>query len=128
MKKVKSHGYLERGKVLYSINDFNLPFRITSTQMVWFVPTEFVIILFADLPPLNMIEGRFRIPPGIPVALTWFSVTKTFDGKEAVQLPKINDSLCLATQSDLRQEAAVKLQSQTTLTKDYRQLGVRFMF
>ena len=69
-------------KVLYSINDFNLPFPITFSQMAWFVLTEFAIILFADLPPLNLIEGAFLKYFGIPVALTWFMSQKTFDGKK----------------------------------------------
>ena len=83
MKKVKSYtGIWNVEKVLYSINDFNLPFPITFSQMAWFVLTEFVIILFADLPPLNLIEGAFLKYFGIPVALTWFMSQKTFDGKK----------------------------------------------
>lgn len=83
MKKVKSYtGIWNVEKVLYSINDFNLPFPITFSQMAWFVLTEFVIILFADLPPLNLIEGAFLKYLGIPVALTWFMSRKTFDGKK----------------------------------------------
>lgn len=68
--------------MLYSINDFNLPFPITFSQMAWFVLTEFAIILFADLPPLNLIEGAFLKYFGIPIALTWFMSQKTFDGKK----------------------------------------------
>lgn len=83
LKKVKSYtGIWNVEKVLYSINDFNLPFPITFSQMAWFVLTEFVIILFADLPPLNLIEGAFLKYFGIPVALTWFMSQKTFDGKK----------------------------------------------
>ena len=83
MKKVKSYtGIWNVEKVLYSINDFNLPFPITFSQMAWFVLTEFSIILFADLPPLNLIEGAFLKYFGIPVALTWFMSQKTFDGKK----------------------------------------------
>ena len=83
MKKVKSYtGIWNVEKVLYSINDFNLPFPITFSQMAWFVLTEFIIIFFADLPPLNMIEGAFLKYFGIPVALTWFMSQKTFDGKK----------------------------------------------
>ncbi|WP_028043074.1 conjugal transfer protein [Candidatus Stoquefichus massiliensis] len=83
MKKVKSYtGIWNVEKVLYSINDFNLPFPITFSQMAWFVLTEFLIILFADLPPLNLIEGAFLKYFGIPVALTWFMSQKTFDGKK----------------------------------------------
>lgn len=83
LKKIKSYtGIWNVEKVLYSINDFNLPFPITFTQMAWFVLTEFIIILFADLPPLSMIEGAFLKYFGIPVALTWFMSQKTFDGKK----------------------------------------------
>ena len=46
------------------------------------VITEFIIILFADVPPLSMIEGAFLKYFGIPVALTWFMSQKTFDGKK----------------------------------------------
>lgn len=71
MKKIKSYtGIWNVEKVLYSINDFNLPFPITFTQMAWFVMTEFTIIMFGNLPPLNMIEGAFLKYLGIPVALT----------------------------------------------------------
>ena len=69
-------------KVLYAINDVNLPFPVTFTQNTWFVLTEFIIILFADVPPLSMIEGAFLKYFGIPVALTWFMSQKTFDGKK----------------------------------------------
>lgn len=83
MKKIKSYtGIWNVEKVLYSINDVNLPFPITFTQMTWFVLTEFFIILFGSIPPLSMIEGAFLKYFGIPVALTWFMSQKTFDGKK----------------------------------------------
>ena len=44
--------------------------------------TEFIIILFGDIPPLSMIEGAFLKYLGIPVALTWLMSQKTFDGKK----------------------------------------------
>ena len=47
MKKIKSYtGIWNVEKVLYAINDFNLPFPVTFTQITWFVITEFIIILF----------------------------------------------------------------------------------
>ena len=53
MKKIKSYtGIWNVEKVLYAINDFNLPFPVTFTQITWFVITEFLIILFGDIPPL----------------------------------------------------------------------------
>ena len=61
MKKIKSYtGIWNVEKVLYAINDFNLPFPVTFTQITWFVITEFIIILFGDIPPLSMIEGADR--------------------------------------------------------------------
>lgn len=77
MKKIKSYtGIWNVEKVLYAINDFNLPFPVTFTQITWFVITEFIIILFGDMPPLSMIEGAFLKYFGIPVALTWFMSQK----------------------------------------------------
>lgn len=83
LEKIKSYtGIWNVEKVLYAINDFNLPFPVTFTQITWFVITEFLIILFGDIPPLSMIEGAFLKYFGIPVALTWFMSQKTFDGKK----------------------------------------------
>ena len=83
LKKIRSYTSIWNvEKVLYAINDVNLPFPVTFTQITWFVLTEFIIILFADVPPLSMIEGAFLKYFGIPVALTWFMSQKTFDGKK----------------------------------------------
>lgn len=83
MKKIRSYTSIWNvEKVLYAINDVNLPFPVTFTQITWFVLTEFIIILFADVPPLSMIEGAFLKYFGIPVAFTWFMSQKTFDGKK----------------------------------------------
>ena len=70
-------------KVIYAINDFQLPFPLTFSQMAWLVMALFVVILFGELPPLSMIDGVFLIYFGIPVAITWFVSQKTFDGKKA---------------------------------------------
>lgn len=102
MKKIRSYTSIWNvEKVLYAINDVNLPFPVTFTQITWFVLTEFIIILFADVPPLSMIEGAFLKYFGIPVALTWFMSQKTFDGKKAIQLHQDDGSVCPASQSDL---------------------------
>ncbi len=102
MKKIRSYTSIWNvEKVLYAINDVNLPFPVTFTQITWFVLTEFIIILFADLPPLSMIEGVFLKYFGIPVAITWFMSQKTFDGKKAIQLHQDDGSVCPASQSDL---------------------------
>ncbi|CEQ29792.1 conjugative transposon protein [[Clostridium] sordellii] len=83
MKKIKSYtGIWNVEKVIYAINDFQLPFPVTFTQMTWFILILFIIILFGKLPPLYMIEGVFLKYIGIPVFITWFMSQKTFDGKK----------------------------------------------
>ena len=83
MKKIRSYTSIwSVEKVLYSINDFRLPFPITFTQMTWFVVSLFAVMILGNVPPLSMIEGAFLKYFGIPVAFTWFMSTKTFDGKK----------------------------------------------
>lgn len=81
-KNTKLYQYLVGGKVLYSINDFKLPFPITFTQMAWFVVSVFAVMLLGNLPPLSFIDGAFLKYFGVPFALTWFMCQKTFDGKK----------------------------------------------
>ena len=70
MKKIKSYTSIwSVEKVIYAINDFQLPFPpLTFSQMAWFV--------------VSMIDGAFLKYFGIPVAFTWFVSQKTFDGKK----------------------------------------------
>lgn len=83
MKKIRSYTNIWNvEKVIYAINDFQLPFPVTFTQMAWFVVSLFAVIVFAELPPLSMIDGAFLKYVGIPVAVTWFMSQKTFDGKK----------------------------------------------
>lgn len=83
MKKIKSYtGIWNVEKVLYSINDFNLPFPITFSQMTWFVLIEFIMIIFGDLPPFSLFEDALIKYFGIPIMFTWFMSKKTFDGKK----------------------------------------------
>ena len=106
MKKIRSYTSIwSVEKVIYAINDFQLPFPITFTQMAWFVVSLFAVIVFAELPPLNMIDGAFLKYFGIPVAVTWFMSQKTFDGKETLRFPKVQYQLPAAPKSDLRRES-----------------------
>lgn len=83
MKKIRSYTSIwSVEKVLYAINDLQLPFPITFTQMTWFVVSLLVVILFGNLPPLSLIDGALLKYLGIPAALTWFMSQKTFDGKK----------------------------------------------
>lgn len=68
--------------MIYAINDLQLPFPITFTQMTWFIVSLFVVIIFGSLPPLSLIDGALLKYLGIPVVLTWFMCQKTFDGKK----------------------------------------------
>jgi hypothetical protein len=82
MKKIKSYTSIwSVEKVIYAINDLQLPFPITLTQMTWFVLSVLFVILFGKVPPLSFISGAFLKYLGIPVAFTWFMSQKTFDGK-----------------------------------------------
>ena len=97
MKKIKSYTSIWRvEKVIYAINDFQLPFPLTFSQMAWFV-----VILFGELPPFSLIDGAFLKYFGIPVAFTWFVSQKTFDGKKPFWIPKVLCQLSAATKSDL---------------------------
>jgi hypothetical protein len=83
MKKIKSYTSIwSVEKVIYAINDLQLPFPITFTQMTWFVISLLVAIVFGNVPPLSLIDGAFLKYLGIPVGVTWFMCQKTFDGKK----------------------------------------------
>jgi hypothetical protein len=85
MKKVRSYTSIwSVEKVLYAINDLQLPFPITFTQMTWFIVSLFAVMLLGDLPPLSFIDGAFLKYVGIPAGLTWFMSQKTFDNKKPI--------------------------------------------
>ncbi|MCO7128367.1 conjugal transfer protein [Sporolactobacillus shoreicorticis] len=83
MKKIRSYTSIWNvEKVIYAINDFQLPFPVTFTQMAWFVCSLLLVVLFANVPPLSFIHGVLLKYVGLPVGLTWFMSQKTFDGKK----------------------------------------------
>ena len=83
MKKLKSYtGIWSVEKVVYAINDFNLPFPVSLSQMAWFVVSLLLVILLSKLPPLNLIKGAFLKYLGIPLFLTVFMNGKSFDDKK----------------------------------------------
>lgn len=62
MKKIRSYTSIwSVEKVLYSINDFRLPFPITFTQMTWFVVSLFAVMILGNLPPLSMMGSISQI-------------------------------------------------------------------
>ncbi|EJD5807320.1 conjugal transfer protein [Listeria monocytogenes] len=83
MKKIRSYTSIwSVEKVIYAINDLQLPFPVTFTQMTWFVFSLLFVILFGNIPPLSFISGALLKYLGIPVGITWFMSQKTFDGKK----------------------------------------------
>lgn len=69
-------------RVLYAINDFNLPFPVTFTQIGWFLAALLVMIFFGDFLPLSLIDN-FLIKFGvIPVGLAYVMNKRGFDGKK----------------------------------------------
>lgn len=83
MKKIRSYTSIwSVEKVIYAINDVSLPFPVTLIQMGWFVVSLLLVIVFADVPPLSLVEGAFLKYIGLPVAVTLFMSRKTFDGKK----------------------------------------------
>lgn len=83
MKKIRSYTSIWNvERVLYSINDFQLPFPVTFSQMAWFVASLFVIIFFGNLPPFALISSDLVKYFGIPILITWLMSQKTFDGKK----------------------------------------------
>ncbi|WP_413517833.1 conjugal transfer protein [Carnobacterium maltaromaticum] len=81
MKKVKSYTSIWNvEKVIYAINDLQLPFPVTFTQMTSFILSLFTVMMLSNLPPLSLIEGAFFKYLGIPVFITWFMSQKTFNG------------------------------------------------
>ena len=113
MKKIKSYTSIwSVEKVIYAINDFQLPFPVTFSQMAWFVLSLFIVILFAELPPFSMIDGAFLKYFGIPVAFTWFVSQKTFDGKKPYSFLKSQITYALRPKITYAGKA-VKLHKQT---------------
>lgn len=85
MKKVKSYTSIwSVEKVIYAINDLQLPFPVTFTQMTWFIFSLFFVMIFSNIPPLSFIDGALLKYLGIPIGFTWFMSKKTFDGKKPI--------------------------------------------
>jgi len=60
MKKIRSYTSIwSVEKVLYSINDFKLPFPITFTQMAWFVVSVLAECSWGTSLPFHSLTGHF---------------------------------------------------------------------
>ena len=98
MKKIRSYTSIwSVEKVLYSINDFKLPFPITFTQMAWFVVSVFAVMLLGNLPPLSFIDGAF---------LKYLvHVPEDLGREEALRLPEIRTGISGTPETDLCRKA-----------------------
>lgn len=83
MKKIKSYtGIWNVEKVIYSINDFNLPIPLTISQLSWGVSTLMIMIVCQNIPPFSWVDNYLLKYFVIPIAITWLMSQKTFDGKK----------------------------------------------
>ena len=87
------------------------PFPVTFTQITWFVITEFIIILFGDIPPLSMIEGALSNLRYSRCSHLVY-VTQTFDGKKPYSFLKSQITYALRPKITYAGKA-VKLHKQT---------------
>lgn len=96
MKKVKSYTSIwSVEKVIYAVNDLQLPFPVTFTQMTWFIFSLLFVMMFGKIPPLSLIDGALLKYIGIPVGFTWFMSRKTFDGKKPLGFLKSMITYCI---------------------------------
>ena len=83
MKKIRSYTSIwSVEKVLYSINDFRLPFPITFTQMTWFVVSLFAVMIPWQLAPSFHDRGSISQILWDSCGFHMVYVYKTFDGKK----------------------------------------------
>ncbi len=83
MKQIRSYTSIWNvEKVLYAIEDLQLPFPITFSQLGWLVGTFCFVLMFQDMPPLSMIDNVIIKYAAIPIGVMWFMSKKTFDGKK----------------------------------------------
>jgi len=96
LKRIKSYSNVWNiEKVLYSINDINLPFSFTFTQIGWFCGAFVITLMLADMPPLSLVDGALIKHVVIPVGTAWFFSQKTFDGKKPYSFLKSFFAYCL---------------------------------
>jgi hypothetical protein len=68
-------------KIIYSLQDFNLPFPLTFTQISMIVLFFMAILLFKKVPPLSLISSEIIRQWVLPIVLGYFLGTKGFEGK-----------------------------------------------
>ena len=79
MKRIRSYtGIWNIERTLYRVGDTNLPFPVTYSQMGWLVGTFFLMLL----PFFDFIDGALIRYAAVPIGVTYFMNTKTFDGKK----------------------------------------------
>lgn len=83
MQKLKSFTRIwSVEKVIYAINDFNLPFPVTFSQIGWFLGALLLMIFLGDLPPLSLLDNFLIKYVAIPVSTAYIMNKRSFDGKK----------------------------------------------
>ncbi len=83
MKQVKSYTSIWKvEKVLHSINDFKLPIPLTFMQIGYFSLGLFLVMMFKNIFPLNIIKSDLLKYILVPFGFSWFFSKKEFDGKK----------------------------------------------
>lgn len=78
MRKLKSYSNIWKvERILYAVNDVNLPFPVTFHQIGWAVMSEVAMIYFGGFIP----DWGIRYI-GVPLAVTLLMSKVTFDGKK----------------------------------------------
>ncbi|MEL5938195.1 conjugal transfer protein [Tetragenococcus halophilus] len=82
MRRIKAYSKIWRiEKVLYKIEDWNLPRPVTFTQIYWFVSLFLAMLLFGKYPPFSFIDSFLIRSFGIPFMGAFLFSRKTYDSK-----------------------------------------------
>ena len=83
MKQVKSYTSVWKvEKVLHGINDFKLPIPLTFMQIGTFIVSLIIVVMCANMFPINLITNDLLKYVGLPFGFSWFLSKKEFDGKK----------------------------------------------
>lgn len=82
MRKIKAYSKIWRiEKVLYKIEDWNLPRPVTFTQMYWAVSLFLAMLFLSKFPPFSAIDSVLIRMIAIPGVGAYVFSRKTYDGK-----------------------------------------------
>lgn len=81
MKRLKDYSSIWNVEhIIYALNDVNLPFPLTLSQISWFVGAWIVTLVFKNVFPLVLIDNTLMKHIVLPAGIAWIMSQKTFDG------------------------------------------------